>query len=132
MLGRDALKIFQRNLRHWEIGRSEVQNTFETVESAGTSNPKPPRRFQRGEQPSFKDSRALDDGKVQIAPRARVEERRRKRGGAGGRKRWVTVHPDHPRGIYTRFLQSGVSGLWAGVSGPSGVSGPWAGDSGSP
>jgi len=57
---------------------------------------KPPRRFRRGEQPSFKDSRALDDGKVQIAPRARVEERRRKGAAPAVENEEVTVHPNPP------------------------------------
>ena len=131
MLGRDALKIKPRNLWHLEIGRFKVQNTFGTVESAGTSNPKPPRRFRRGEQPSLKDPRVLDDGKVEIAPRARVEERRRKGAAPVVEKEREGFTPD-PRGIYKKFSPSGVFGPWAGVSGQSGVSGPWAGDSGSP
>ena len=69
MLGRDVLKILLRNLRHWEIGRSEVQNTLRAVESTGTSNPSFPQSFQSGEEPSFKDSQVLDGGKVEIAPR---------------------------------------------------------------
>jgi len=132
MLGRDALKIFQRNQRHLEIGRSEVQNTFETVESAGTSNPKPPRSFQRGGEPSFKDWRVRDAWKVEIAPRVRERERRRERVASAVKKKWGTVYPDLPRGIYRNILLPGVCSLRVGVSGQSGVSGPWAGDSGSP
>ena len=78
MLERDALKIFQRNLRHWEIGRSEVQDTLKAIESAGTSNPKFPRRFRRGGEPSFKDPRVFDGRKVGIAPRVSVEERKKR------------------------------------------------------
>ena len=57
----------------YDIGRSgdpKFKSTFETVESAGTSNPRPPRSFRRGEESSFKDSRVFDGRKVGIAPRA--------------------------------------------------------------
>ena len=43
MLGRDALKIFFKET--YDIGRSgdpKFKSTFETVESAGTSNPRLP------------------------------------------------------------------------------------------
>ena len=99
MLGRNALKIFQRNLRHWEIGRSEVQNTFETVESAGTSNPKPPRSFQRGGEPSFKDWRVLDGWKVEIAIRAWDEVRGREDETAAVKMTWRRFDPD-PLAVY--------------------------------
>jgi len=42
----------------YDIGRSgdpKFKITFETVESTGTSNPRPPWSFRRGEEPSFKD-----------------------------------------------------------------------------
>ena len=99
MLGRDALKIFQRNQRHWEIGRSEVQNTFETVESAGTSNPKPPRSFWRGGEPSFKDWRVLDGWKVEIATRAWDEVRGREEAAAAVKRTWDRFDPD-PLAVY--------------------------------
>ena len=99
MLGGDALKIFQRNLRHWEIGRSEVQNTFETVESTGTSNPKPPRSFRRGGEPSFKDWRVLDGWKVEIATRAWDEVRGREEAAAAVKMTWRRFDPD-PLAVY--------------------------------
>ena len=68
---------------------------------------------------------------MKIAPRARVEERRRKGAALAVENERVTVDP-RPRGIYMKILPSGVSGPRAGVFGQSGVSGPWAGDSGSP
>ena len=110
MLGRDALKVFQKNLQHWEIGRFEVQSTFVIVESAGTSNPKPSRSFGRGDRPSFK-------GEIQIAPRLRVRVRKRRMAAAAVKINRETDHPDHPRGIYTKNLPPEVSGPWAGVSG---------------
>ena len=57
----------------YDIGRSgdpKFKSTFETVESAGTSNPMTPRSFRRGGEPSFKDLRVLDAWKSGIAPRA--------------------------------------------------------------
>ena len=132
MLGRDALKIFQRNLRHWEIGRSEVQDTLRAIESTGTSNPKLPRSFRRGGEPSFKDWQVLDGWKVEIAPRAWVEMRRREEAAAAVKREEVTVYPDPLHGIYARKLPPGVSSRRARVSGQSGKSRPWAGDSCSP
>ena len=57
----------------YDIGRSgdpKFKSTFETVESAGTSNPRLPRSFRRGGESSFKDLRVLDAWKSGIAPRA--------------------------------------------------------------
>ena len=95
-LGWDTLKIITRNLQYWEIGRFEVQSTFETVESTGTSNPKPPRSFRRGGEPYFKDWRTWDGRKDVIAPRAREGERRRERAAAVVKKTWRTVYPRPP------------------------------------
>ena len=103
MLGRNALKIFQRNLWHWEIGRSEVQNTFETVERAGTSNPKPLPSFRRGGETSFYDWRTWDGRKGGIAPRARDGERRRERAAAVEKKTWRTVYPRPPAVYIGKF-----------------------------
>jgi len=52
---------------------------------------------------------------VEIAPRARVEERRRKGAAPVVEKEREGFTPD-PRSIYTNFSPSGVSGPWAGVS----------------
>ena len=79
MLGRDTLKIFQRNLRHWEIGRSEVQNTFETVESAGTSNPRLLRVSGGEESLPSKIYEFLKLGRVE-SPLGREWERGKERG----------------------------------------------------
>jgi len=71
---------------------------------------KPPRRFRRGGDPSFKDSRALSGGKMEISPRASmVEERRRGAAPAVERKESERLTPDS-RGIYMKFSPSGVSG----------------------
>ena len=103
MLGGDALKIFLRNLRHWEIGRFEVQSTFETIESAGTSNPKPPRSFRRRGEPSFKDSQVPDGGKVRIAPRAWVKEERGKGAAPVVEVKKIMFHPDAPAVYIWKF-----------------------------
>ena len=96
MLGRDVLKILLRNLRHWEIGRSEVQNTLRAVESTGTSNPSFPRSFRRGDRPSFKELRDLSGEKVEIAPRARVEEEKGKGAAPAVEVKKIMFHPDAP------------------------------------
>jgi len=93
-----------------------------TVESAGTSNPMPPQRFQRREEPSFRDLRVLDEEKVKISPRAKMEEWRKEAAVEKEVKKPVYSTPG--RSIYRKKLLSGVSGLWAGVFGQSGDSGP--------
>ena len=55
-------------------------------------------------------------GRVE-SPLGREWESREKRGGAVVKRMKGTVFPDPPRGIYSKFQISGVSGLRAGVSG---------------
>jgi hypothetical protein len=81
-----------------------------TFESVGTSNPKPSWSFRRGDRPSFKVLQDLSGGKIEIAPRARVRVRKRRMAAAAVKRNRETVHPDHPRGIYTKNLPPGVSG----------------------
>ena len=61
---------------------------------------------------------------MEIAPRAKMEERRKKGGGGGSKKEEMNGLAPTPRSIYTRKLPPEVSGLRAGVSGQSGVFGP--------
>jgi len=56
-------------------------------------------------------------GEIEIAPRLRVRVRKRRMAAATVKRNRETVHPDHPRGIYTKNFPPGVSGPWAGVSG---------------
>ena len=82
----------------------------------------PPQRFQRREEPSFRDLRVLDEEKVKISPRAKMEEWRK--GAAVEKEVKKPVYSTPARSIYRKKLLSGVSGLWAGVFGQSGDSGP--------
>ena len=66
----------------------------------GTSDPRSPWRFWRGEQPSFKESLVFYGWKVKIASRASVEEKGRKGAAPAVERRKRTVYPD-PAVIYT-------------------------------
>jgi hypothetical protein len=125
--GRESsLKIIHFLQPHWEIERFEVWIPCEKLNARETSNPKPPQSFWRGDCSSFKDLQELCVGKVKIAPRAREREGE---GGKRRRRRWKNEWKNGsnwPRGKYTQYLPTGVSGQKSGVSSRSGVSGsPW-------
>ena len=73
--------------------------------------------FPEGRSTSFKVLQDLSGGNIEIAPRARVRVRKKRMAAAAVKRNRETVHPDHPRGIYTKNFPPGVSGPWAGVSG---------------